>query len=278
MRIAVIASKLNSIASEMMEELAVKGLTVRLICPERQVTDLTEVRVEDDLYVLKSVGHLELGLAGALHAAGANTLNPYPAVALVKHKVAVTQILHAAGVPVPATYTTTDPASLLHLLNEISLIAKPFDGSRGNGIQVIQTADELMNVVFGDFLMVQRYYEPDEAGTFIKAYYLDGQVFLRKRWWSIGEPIDKKSEPVETSAPLTELVIKCASVLGMKLFGLDIVISRGRPYVVDVQEFGSFAGVPQAPVLLAEFIVSHLRSVVRDRSNPLIHKAIVPKF
>ena len=266
MRVAIVASKVNSITSELMENLAQRGAEVRLICPEKQVTDLADVRVEDDLYVLKSVGHLGLGIAGALHAAGARTLNPYPKVALVKHKVVVNHVLHSAGVPVPATFTTTDPTALLPLLKESALIAKPFDGARSEGIQILRTRDDLKNVHFGEFLMVQRYYEPDEPGRFIKAYYLDGQIFLRKRWWSDGQRRNKESEPVEASSALARIVEICARALGLKLFGLDIVIRQGKPFVVDVQEFGSFAGVAQAPILLADFIFSHLNSALKDRS------------
>jgi len=261
MRVAIIASKVNAITSDMMDKLAHKGAQVRVICPEKQLTDLNRFQVEGDLYVLKSVGHLGLGLAGTLHAAGARILNPYPAVALIKHKVVVTHVLGSAGVPVPQTFTTTEPEALLPLLREGALIAKPFDGARSQGIQIIRTPDDLKNVRFGEFLMVQRYCDPDEPNRFVKAYYLNGQVFLRKRWWSDAEHPNKVSEPVESSDALTELVTKCAGVLDLKLFGLDIVINQGKPYVVDVQEFGSFAGVPDAASLLAEFIFSHLRSV-----------------
>jgi len=267
MRIAVISSKVNSVTSEMMAELTGKGVKVRLICPEKQVIDLTEIRVEDDLYIIKSVGHLGLGLAGALYAAGARMLNPYPAVVLIKHKVVITQILHSAGVPVPATYTATEPGAFLPLLKKNTLIAKPFDGNRGQGIEIIQTPDELMNVQFGEFLMVQRYCQPDEPNRFIKAYYLDGQIFFIKRWWSNSRRYGKEGEPIEASPALTEIVAKCAGVLDLKLFGLDIVVSQEKPYVVDVQEFGSFVGVPQASSRLADFIFSHLRSVLLNQSD-----------
>lgn len=267
MRIAVISSKVNSIASEMMKELTGKGFKVRLICPEKQVTNLSKIRIEDDLYIIKSVGHLGLGLAGALHSAGANMLNPYPTVALIKHKMVITQILLSAGVPVPETFTATDPQQFLPLLESQTLIAKPFDGNRGKGIQIIRTPDELMNAQFGEFLMVQRFCQPDEPDRFIKAYYLDGQIFLIKRWWSNTKHYGKEGEPLEATVALTNIVTRCAEFLDLKLFGLDIVISQGKPYVVDIQEFGSFAGVPKASTLLAEFISAHLRSILLNQSD-----------
>ncbi len=257
MRIAVIASKVTAVTAAMADELAAHGATVRIICPENELIDLAQIKVEDDLYVLKSVGHLGLGLAGALYAAGAEILNPYPSVALVKHKITVTQILHAAGVPVPETFAATDPEKLLPILDRFPLIVKPFDGSRSEGIEMIRNREELNRAQFNEFLMVQRYCEPDEPGRFIKAYYLDGRIFINKRRWSETDRRNKEHEPFEASAILTELVYKCAKVLKLKVFGLDIVVSNSRPYVVDVQEFGGFVGVANAPKMLAEFILSN---------------------
>ncbi len=255
MKIAVIASKVTAVTSAMADELAARGATVRIICPENELIELSKIRVEDDLYVLKSVGHLGLGLAGALHAAGARTLNPYPAVALVKHKVAVSQVLHAGGVPVPETFTTTDPERLLPILAQYPLIAKPFDGARSDGIKIIRTPEDLSDTKFSEFLMVQRYCEPDENDRFVKAYYLDGRIFVTKRRWSESDRRNKMSEPFNGSVLLDGIVRNCANVLKLKLFGLDIVISQGRPYVVDVGSFGSLMGIPGAPAMVADRII-----------------------
>lgn len=259
-KIAFIANKMTSITSEMIEELSQKGIEARLICPEDQLIDIKQVRIEDDLYVIKSVGHLGLGLAGSLHAAGANMLNPYPAVALIKHKVGLTQVLHSAGVPVPDTFTSTSREALLPLLKKHTLIAKPFDGSRSKGIVIIRTPDELLRVPFGEFLMVQRYCRPDEENRFTKAYYLDGRIFFIKRWWSEDERHRKDGELIESSPVLSRIVQRCARILKIKLFGVDMVISQGMPVVVDIQEFGSFTGVPNAATLLTNFIISNLVS------------------
>jgi glutathione synthase/RimK-type ligase-like ATP-grasp enzyme len=83
---------------------------------------------------------------------------------------------------------------------------------------------------------------------------------MNKRRWSETDRRNKESEPVEASAILAELVSKCAKVLKLRLFGLDIVVSDARPYVVDVQEFGGFVGVANAPRMLADFILSNLMS------------------
>ncbi len=51
---------------------------------------------------------------------------------------------------------------------------------------------------------------------------------------------------------MKDLAFKCGAVFGLELYGLDVVISGGQPWVVDINKFGSFIGVPNAPSLLAD--------------------------
>ena len=59
---------------------------VDVIYPEEQCTRIATLRPTHDLYVLKSASDLALSYAGALHAAGAAVLNPYPSVALLRDR------------------------------------------------------------------------------------------------------------------------------------------------------------------------------------------------
>src|SRR5204863_7248770 len=65
------------------------GAVVDLIHPLAGVTDLSNVRVEHDLYVLKQQRGLALSLAGALHAQGAASVNPYPLSLSLRDKSAM---------------------------------------------------------------------------------------------------------------------------------------------------------------------------------------------
>src|SRR5437870_13481135 len=94
---------MNPIIKLAVHLLSGRGLEVELIHPEKQLISLSRVRVESDLYLLKSGSDLALSLGGALHALGAATLNPYPTVARMRNKIIVTRLLRAAGVPTPDT-------------------------------------------------------------------------------------------------------------------------------------------------------------------------------
>src|SRR5437879_11353343 len=80
------------------------GVTVEVIYPEERVTDLANVKPEHDLYVLKSGSELALSLSAALHATGANILNPYPVAAALRDAAAATRIVVPAAAAYPHTH------------------------------------------------------------------------------------------------------------------------------------------------------------------------------
>src|SRR2546426_4371083 len=75
--------------------------------PVDQAVDLSHVRVEHDLYVLRKTSGLAFSLAGALHALGAVVVNPYPVTAALRDKIISFRILQAAGIPTPADRKST---------------------------------------------------------------------------------------------------------------------------------------------------------------------------
>src|SRR5919201_4043900 len=161
MRICAIVDWVNPVFAEVIRRLTERGVRVDLIHPEAQMIALAAVRVEHDLYLLKSGTDMALSLAGALHAAGAATLNPYPTVAMLRDKILVTHVLQQAGLPTPASYATTSPKDLLPLLAGGPLILKPFRGSRGEGIRIVRDPGALEASPPNGLILAQRYQEPD---------------------------------------------------------------------------------------------------------------------
>jgi len=236
---------------------------LELICPEKQMLDLATVRVQNDVYILKSGTELALSLAGALHALGAVTLNPYPTVAMMRNKIIVTRMLQDAGLPVPASYVASDPREFAPLLDSGPLILKPYRGSRGAGIRIIRDARELEGMKPNGLILAQRYHEPD--GTDRKIYCIGGELFGVKRIWPIQRYEDKVGEPFAVTSELREIALRCGRVFGIDLYGLDVVVSAGEPYVVDVQKFGSYMGVPDAPRRLADYIQAAAQRLLTGR-------------
>ncbi|HEX6542295.1 MAG TPA: hypothetical protein VF040_11115 [Ktedonobacterales bacterium] len=255
MRIGVIADWLNPNMEQLVQLLTERGVTLELIYPEKQMIDLSQVRVEHDLYLLKSGTEPALSLGGSLHMLGAVTLNPYPIVAMLRNKVIVMRALQAAGVPVPDTYMTTNASDFVPLLAAGPLILKPYRGTRGRGVVVVRQPDELQNLPEDDLLLAQRYHEPDGPDGFdYKLFRIGERIFGIRRRWPIRTYDDKRGHPFDPSPELREIALRCGQAFGIDLYGLDVVMSGGMPYVVDLNKFGSYMGVPDGPRLLADYI------------------------
>ena len=265
MRIGVILDWVNPTMETTFRELAAR-VKLDLICPEKQMLDLATVRVQNDLYILKSGTELALSVAGALHALGAVTLNPYPTVAMMRNKIIVMRMLQHAGLPVPASYVASDPREFVPLLDSGPLILKPYRGSRGAGIRIIRDARELDGSKPNGLILAQRYQEPDGADR--KIYCIGGELFGVKRIWPIRTYADKVGEPFAVTSELRNIALQCGRVFGIDLYGLDVVMSAGQPYIVDVQKFGSYMGVPDAPRHLADYIQAAAQRVLRG--GPLL--------
>jgi len=246
-------TRISPIMPEVVTLLQGWGCTVDIIYPEEQATQLSTVHADHDLYVLKSGTDLSLSLAGSLHARGARILNPYPVAATMRDKIVSTRILQAAGVPVPETFVTSHPRRLASLLDSGPLVLKPYRGSQGRGIHIIWDADELDDVSNDEGpVFAQRYHKPE--GEDHKIYYVGGQMFGVRRIFPAKTYAEKIGTPFTITPELREMALRCSRAFGVELFGFDVVISEGRPYVVDIQSFPGFKGVPDAALRLADYI------------------------
>lgn len=255
------ASRPSPMVGEMVSLLRQWGCEVDLMLPDEEVVELGGLEPRHDLYVLKSGTAAALSLAGALHSRGARIFNPYPVAVACRDKVVATRMLLAAGLPVPQTWVTTRPAELAPLLAEGPLVVKPSDGSEGRGVTVVHRAEELpAEVVSGPPLIAQRYHRPD--GRDRKLYSIGGQVFGVLRNWPVRSYEDKLGNPLTVSPELRDLVRRTGDAFGIDTFGVDVVYSEDRPYVVDVSAFPGFKGVPDAALRLADHLYAVARGTV----------------
>jgi ribosomal protein S6--L-glutamate ligase len=246
------------------------GVCVDLIYPEQELIDVADIRVEHDLYILKASTPLAMSMAGALHAIGATVLNPYPVAATLRDKIVTERVLRTAGVPTPETYVADRAELLAPLLAAGPLVIKPYRGSRGCGVRVVWDADELDELSTNDGpLFAQRYQKPE--GVDRKIYCIGGQLFGVERVWPPLTYEDKVGRPFTVTPELRDIALRCGRAFGVDLLGLDVVISDGRPYVVDVNSFPGFKGVPDAALRLADYIFAaadrrreHLRTPARQ--------------
>jgi len=209
------------------------GERVDIIYPEEQLIDVSKVRVEHDLYVLKSVTELSLSLAGALHAAGATIINPYPIAAMLRDKIITSHVLLMAGILYPETFITAHPKHLASLLDDGPLVLKPSRGSQGRGVYTIWDSDQLDNVSHdGGLIFAQRYHRPQ--GRDLKIYVIGEHMFGVRRIWPAHSYEEKLGEPFTITPEIHDIALHCGRAFGLELYGLDIILNEGKPYVVDM--------------------------------------------
>jgi len=262
------AHKAGSVMQEAAELLRTRGVAVEDIYPEDSSFDVARVEADCDLYLLKSGTETALGLAGVLHAAGAKIINPYPTVVAMRDKIVSTKMLQSANVPLPETWFASKPEQLTRLLEEGPIVVKPFwAASQGRGVQIVKTEDELSTVITEDgVVFAQRYYQPD--GRDHKLYVIGDRVFGVRRVWPPKTLEDKLGEPFDVPDDMREVALGCGRAFGVGLYGVDLIMSGGKPYVVDINTFPGFKGVPNAAGLLAEHIINSASGIGDvDRGN-----------
>lgn len=248
------AHKSGSVMRETIGALESRGVVVESIYPEDACVDVAQVKADCDLYLLKSGTEAALSLAGVLHAAGAKILNPYPTVVAMRDKIISTKMLQDAHAPLPETWFASKPEQLAGLLKEGPVVIKPFwAASQGRGVQIIKTEEELATVTGEDgVIFAQRYHQPD--GRDHKLYVIGDQVFGVRRVWPPKTLEDKLGEPFDVPAEMREVALGCGRAFGVGLYGVDLITSDGKPYIVDINTFPGFKGVPNAAELLVEYV------------------------
>jgi glutathione synthase/RimK-type ligase-like ATP-grasp enzyme len=220
--------------------------------PEDCVEALADIEARHDLYVLKSHTELALSVAGVLRGKGGRVLNPFQACVQTQDKIISTALLASAGVPVPQSWVTEDLCKVASLLPAGPLIAKPHRGHWGRGIRIIRTVEdsEELASVPGPYL-VQRYMAADKEE--LKAYVVGRRAFGVLKAFS-PTSFQDPGRPVALERSVEDIVLACGEALGLHLYGVDLVRTDAGPFVVDVNYFPGYKGVPGAAGLLAEYI------------------------
>jgi ribosomal protein S6--L-glutamate ligase len=230
-----------------------RGVVADVIHPTHQAIDLSTVRVEHDLYVLKKTNGFALSIAGALHAQGAAIVNPYPVTVALGDKIITANVLQAAGVPTPTTYVASRADWLAPLLDDGPLIVKPYQGCDGYGLRIVRSVAELAAIPEGkDPILAQRYHAPH--GRDRRIYTIGDRLFGIKRVFPRKTEAEKHGEPFTPTPELCEIALRCGRAFGIDLYGVDIIESEGKPYVVDIDSIPGFGGIPDAPSHLAAYL------------------------
>jgi ribosomal protein S6--L-glutamate ligase len=250
----------SPILVETYDRLRARGYEVGESIAEEILTRCDDVDVTEDLYILKSHTELSLSLAGALYTRGAGLLNPYPSCALTQNKIIVSRLLSEAGVPAPRSWVTADYSLLREIAAEMPLIIKPYMGHRGAGITKITNPDELAELAAPEYPMIIQELIPGH-GEDLKIYVVGDEVHGVQKPFSVTS-FSVPGRPVQISDEVRDLARRVGKICGLGLYGLDIIESPRGPFVVDVNYFPGYKGVPNAAEMIADYIHAYAQGQI----------------
>lgn len=236
------------------------GFSVTQAIPEETLTRPDTLGVEADLYVVKSHTELAFSVAGALHAAGARQLNPFPAWVATQDKIVAARHLRAAGVPAPRCWITADAGLLRSLAGVTPLIVKPHRGHRGAGIQLVRDERDLAAIRIGHEPVIVQEHVPG-PGEDLKVYVVGDEVYAVRKPFS-PTSFTQPGRPCPVDEQLADVARRCGAALGLGLYGLDVIESPDGPVVVDVNTFPGYKGVPEPAPGIAAYVAAYARGEV----------------
>lgn len=247
----------NPIMSDVFHRLERLGIEVEIRYPEEELARLDTLAADADLYVLKSDTEMALSLATALAGMGARVINSLDATLLAKDKVLAAAVLGRAGIPAPASFMARRAAPLRSRVERGALILKPYRGYHGVGITVAERPEQLPND--GDdaeFAFAQEYLA--NARRDLKIFAIGEEIFGVRKEFASGSFLNG-GEPAHLSAEVVSMARKCGEAFGLELYGLDIAEEKHGAFVVDVNYFPGYRGVPEASRRLADYVVETAR-------------------
>ncbi len=182
-------------------------------------------------------------------------LNPHRGCLAARDKIVAAQVLSAAGIPAPRCWITGDLSLLAPIAEEMALVVKPQMGWRGEGVRIVRGAKQLLAVpATREPKLVQEFLAG--TGVDLRVYVAGSRVFATRKPFS-SSSFSVPGEPAEVSDEVREIALRCGAAFGLGLYGLDLIETPRGPFVVDVNYFPGYKGVPDAAEAVADHVTLH---------------------
>lgn len=188
-------------------------------------------------------------------------VNGYLPVARAKNKLRTLQILNYEGIPVPKTIVVRDVQFLEDAVKRIGgtpLIMKTPFGSYGHGVVLVETKRSLKSA--WDFIqaassagivLIQEYIR-ESKGKDIRVFVIGGKVIgamqRKARRGDFRSNLEQggQSNEIQIDNEIKNMAIKAVKALGLQIAGVDVIMSKNGPAVMEVNSNPGFKGFEAA--------------------------------
>ncbi len=218
---------------------------------------------------------LWLGVLHALRELGCIVWNNARAIERCVDKSTTTFLLHKAGIPTPATFSTNDrerAETWLRARLEAGqrVVQKPLFGAQGNGLRLLQTIDDLAPGI-------------DVAGAYYLQEFVPGADGQHHDWrifvcggcavasmirhgthWITNIKQGARAEAAIPSGTMADLALRAVTAVGADYAGVDIIQAPdGAPMVLEVNSMPAWNGLQAVSrVRIADVVVGDFLDAV----------------
>jgi len=241
--------------------------TVRLLdvrpCSGPQAIELEHVQVPADLYLLKSHAPQALQLAATLEQEGRRVVNNWSASHACQDRVLTSNLLQEAHLPWPQTRAFPSLSAAVRETETSEsvtwpLIIKSRYSHRGDLVGKLNDPGQLqaLEAQWSQEPVVLQEWLPGD-GWDIKLWVIDQQVFAARRRTPLEAGASRQDLPIaehELPTAWRELALDIGRAFKMPLYGVDLLLTSRGPWIVDINAFPGFRGVPGASEALVDLV------------------------
>ena len=210
-----------------------------------------------------------LGVLHALEKSGVRVVNSPRAIEACVDKSMTSFLIARAGIPTPATWTieSLDHARKL-VRREIEngpLVLKPLFGAQGKGLRMLRTVEDLPapEAVAGVYYLQRFMPTPDgdfrDFRVFVAGDRAVAAMMRRSKSWITNVKQGGEPEAVTHDAELERLALAAARATGAEIAGVDIIVGRNGPHVLEVNSMPAWSGLQRvAKADIAGAIAEHI--------------------
>jgi ribosomal protein S6--L-glutamate ligase len=213
-----------------------------------------------DVVLLKSRTPEARRVARTAERASSLVVNSPTATTTALDRATSAELLARAGVPAPRSWSVPALRGLAPDAATLPwpLVVKSRISSRHDLVSLVGSRAQLTTMVpeWGDEPVVAQQFVAND-GFDIKVWVIGDDLSVARRRSAL-ESIDKSSDEFLEPADLPPEWIRAArgagTALGLQLYGVDLLITGGRPVVVDVNPFPGFRGARDPADSLLRFL------------------------